>query len=689
MDFKKNPHTDFKDTGKISKEEAREEIEALKEGIEYHNHLYYVEDQPQISDDTYDKLLRRLEELEKAFPEFESVDSPTHRVGAEPVSKLKKVRHTAPMLSLNAVLEEKEVEDFVDFVRRNSKDGEVSFVLEPKFDGISVEVVYENGKYKYGATRGDGQTGEDISENLKTIHAIPLRLQKENFIPPSLSVRGEVFMVKKGFHGLNKERVAKGEEAFANPRNATAGLLRQLDSRMVARRPLDVRFYDVLTLEEQKISSHWDMLGQFSKWGLKTDPHNKRCSSISEIKDKYQELVDSRDELEYEIDGLVIKLDDLALREKLGTRQRSPRWALAWKFPPKQEISRIEDIVVQVGRTGKLTPVALLQPVDVGGVTISRATLHNEDEVHRKDIRVGDKVRVARAGDVIPEVVERVAEPGRRRTKEFTMPKKCPACGSAVAREGAYHFCPAGLSCIPQLVGRIVHFASREALNIEGLSEKTAKQLVEKGMVKDIADLYQLSIDELQGLEGFAQQSATRLNNAVQATKKPRLDRFLYALGIRHVGEHIAQLLARNFRSLDALQQASRIQLQTIPEIGPRVATSIRQFFREKENQKVLEWLFYSGVQIQEIPERKDRLPLEGKTLVFTGSLEKYTRSEAERAVESLGGRAASTVSGNTDFVVVGTEPGSKLSEAKRHGVKVLDEAAFDKLISDEHTDRS
>ncbi|MFW6102043.1 MAG: NAD-dependent DNA ligase LigA [Chloroflexota bacterium] len=682
MDFKKNPRTDFKIIDKISKGEAKEEIEALREGIEYHNYLYYVKNKPEISDATYDKLFKRLQELEEAFPEFESPDSPTQRVGTEPVSKLKKVGHAAPMLSLNAALEEKEVADFVDFVQRNAEDEQATFILEPKFDGASVEVVYENGKYKYGSTRGDGETGEDISENLKTIPSIPLHLQKGNGIPSSLALRGEVFMLKKGFHELNKERVEKGEEPFANPRNATAGLLRQLDSRMVAGRPLDVRFYDVLAIAGQELSSHWEMLEQFSRWGLKTDPHNERCSSLAEIKEKYQELLDNRDELEYEIDGLVIKLNDLALRDKLGTRQRSPRWAMAWKFPPKQEISRIEDIVVQVGRTGKLTPVALLQPVDVGGVTISRATLHNEDEVHRKDIRVGDKVRVARAGDVIPEVVERVEEPEGKREKEFTMPRKCPACGSEVTREGAYHFCPAGLSCPPQLIGRVVHYASREALNIEGLSEKTAKQLVDRGLVSDIADLYKLSADDILKLEGFAQKSATQLHDAIRATRKPRLDRFLYALGIRHVGEHMAQVLARNFRTLDALQQANRDQLQEIPEVGPEVAASVEEFFQEEENKKVLNRLFDAGMKVEAMPERKGKLPLDGKTFVFTGSLEKYTRSEAEKTVESLGGRPASSVSSNTDIVVAGKEPGSKLDEAKKEGVKIIDEAEFEKLIS-------
>lgn len=684
MDFKKNPSTDFNRIDQMCKEEVREEIEALREGIEHHNYLYYVKNSPEISDATYDKLFKRLQELEKAYPEFESPDSPTRRVGAEPVSKLRKVSHAAPMLSLNAALEEKEVVDFVNFVQRNAEGKEASFILEPKFDGTSVEVFYENGSFKYGATRGDGETGEDISENLRTVHSIPLHLQKQNGVPSSLAVRAEVFMLKKGFHELNKERVEKGEEPFANPRNATAGLLRQLDSRMVAGRPLDARFYDVLAVEGERLATHREMLDQFSTWGLKTDPHNQECSSVAEIKERYQELLDTRDELEYEIDGLVIKLDDLALREQLGTRQRSPRWAIAWKFPPKQEISRIQDIVVQVGRTGKLTPVALLEPVDVGGVTISRATLHNEGEVHRKDVRVGDKVRVARAGDVIPEVVERVEEQGKKRGKEFTMPEKCPACGSEVVREGAYHFCPAGLSCSPQLIGRVVHYASRQALNIEGLSEKTAKQLVDTGLVSDIADLYRLSVDDILKLEGFAQKSATQLHDAIQATKKVRLDRFLYALGIRHVGEHMVQVLARNFRTLDAVKQANREQIQKIREVGPEIAASVEEFFAEEQNQKVLRRLVDAGMEIEPMPERQGKLPLEGKTFVFTGSLEKYTRSEAEQMVESLGGRAASSVSSSTDFVVAGEEPGSKFEEAKEQGVKIIKEKDFEKLVSQE-----
>lgn len=680
MDFTKNPSTDFKDIEKMSKDEIQEEIRALREGIEHHDYLYYVKNQPEISDATYDKLFRRLQDLEQAFPEFQSDGSPTRRVGAEPVSEMRKVRHTAPMLSLNAVYDENEVRNFVDFVRRSVAGEDYILVMEPKFDGVSVEVVYEYGSFQRGATRGDGETGEDVSENMKTVRAMPLRLR--DGAPRLLAVRGEVFMVKEGFHQLNKRRVERGEEPFSNPRNATAGLLRQLDSRAVAGWPLDIRFYDILAMEGMNLSSHLDALEQFERWGLKTDPHNSRCSSLEEIKQGYHKLLDQREELEYEIDGLVIKLDSYQQRSRLGTRQRSPRWALAWKFPPKKEVTRVADIIVQVGRTGMLTPVALLQPVEVGGVTISRATLHNEDEVRRKDIRVGDKVRVARAGDVIPEVVERVEERGRKRGQPFSMPGKCPVCGTKVAREGAYYFCPAGLSCSAQLVGGIVHYASREALNIEGLREKTAAQLVEKGLMKNLADLYRLSVDDLLTLEGFAQKSAAQLHRAIQSSSKTRLDRFIYALGIRHVGQHMAQVLARSFRTLDALSNAGRDRLEQIPEVGPETAASVREFFDQEENRRVLDRLLDAGVEIEEMPQRRGELPLEGKTFVFTGELEKYTRSEAQELVESLGGRAASSVSSQTDFVVVGRNPGSKLDEARKLGVKTMDEEAFDQLIS-------
>lgn len=682
MDFKKNPKTKFKDVKKMSKEEARKEAKALEEGIEYHNYLYYVKNQPKISDATYDKLFHRLQELEEAFPELQSPTSPTQKVGAKPLDKLKKVNHTVPMLSLNAALNAEEAQDFDKFIRRSVGKKKIHYVVEPKFDGFSVEVVYREGTFQHGATRGDGDVGEDISENLKTIKSLALRLQKDKTeIPTLLALRAEVFMPKTAFQKLNKERIERGEDPFANPRNAAAGIMRQLDPKKVADKPLDIIFYEILKVEGQEFTSHWEELQKFPRWGLKTDPHNKKCSSFEEIKNYHQKLSEQREELDYEIDGVVIKLDDLQMREELGTRQRSPRWALAWKFPPKEEVTRLVDIAVQVGRTGMLTPVALLEPVDVGGVTVSRATLHNEEEAQRKDVRPGDKVRVARAGDVIPEVVERIKEPGKKRGKKFTMPKKCPVCGSEVFKEGAYTFCPAGLSCTAQLIGHILHYASRDAMNIEGLGGKIVKQMVSKGMVSSIADLYSLSVDDLLTLEGFAQKSAQNLYQAIQERKKAGLDKFLYALGIRHVGQHVARVLAQKYKSLDNLRQAEGDDLEETPEIGPEIARSVEHFFKQKENKKVLQDLSKEGVKVEEMSSKREELPLQGKTFVFTGELGSYTRSEAKDLVETLGGRATSSISGETDFLVEGKNPGSKLDEAKKLKINIIHEKEFKKMV--------
>lgn len=682
MDFKRNPRTTFKDAKKMSEKEAKEEIGALREGIEYHNYLYYVKNRPRISDAAYDKLFHRLQELEDAFPEFQSETSPTRKVGSAPVDKLKKVKHSVPLLSLNAALSEGEAEEFDRFIRKSIKDTPIKYVAEPKFDGLSVEVVYEGGVFSRGSTRGDGQQGEDISENLKTVGPLILRLQKpdnEEF-PSFLAVRGEVFMPKNAFQEMNRERVEKGEEPFANPRNAAAGTIRQLDSKKVADKPLAIVFYEILRIDTREFSSHWDELEQFPKWGLKTDPHNRRCDSFREVKKFWKRMADQREELNYEIDGIVVKLDDLKARSRLGTRQRSPRWALAWKFPPKEEKTRLVNIVVQVGRTGMLTPVALLEPVEVGGVTVSRATLHNEDEVRKKDVRPGDTVRVARAGDVIPEVVERIVVKGRRGGKKFSMPLKCPVCGSDVLKEGAYYFCPAGLSCQAQLIGHILHYASRHAMDIEGLGEKIVRQLVEKGMVKEVADLYRLSERDLKKLEGFADKSAHNLYASIQGAKMARLDRFLYALGIRHVGLHIARILALEFISLDELREASRGDLENTREIGPEIAETVARFFQQEKNEKALRNLFQAGVRVEDMPKSKRKLPLRGKTFVFTGKLEGSTRDEAKNMVVSLGAREASSVSKETDFLVVGENPGRKLEEAKKYGVKIIQEKEFKKM---------
>lgn len=682
MDYKKKPNTRFKKISDVSKDEARRQAQALREGIEYHDYWYYVKNAPKISDATYDKLFRRLEDLEEAFPDLATDDSPTQRIGAAPVDTLKKVQHASPMQSLHAVYKEDEVEDFDRRVQRETETKNADYVAEPKFDGLSIEVVYEDGTFTRGATRGDGQTGEDVSRNIKTIRAVPLHLRNgSQDVPDLLAVRGEIFMPKEAFQELNERRVEKGQDAFANPRNAAAGTIRQLDPGKVADMPLDVFFYEILEIRGQSFDSHWDMLQQLPKWGLKTEPHSRKCAGLEEIKQYHAKLFQERDNLSYEIDGIVIKANDYETRRKLGTRQRNPRWALAWKFAPRQEVTRLTDIVVQVGRTGMLTPVALLDPVDVGGVTVSRATLHNEGEVQRKDVRPGDQVRLERAGDVIPEIIERVPERGRKRAGPFTMPRKCPACGADVYREGAYTFCPASLSCPAQLVGKLTHYASREAMDIEGLGEATARDLVDKGMVETIGDLYRLSAEDIEQLDSFAQKSARKLHDTIQQTKETRLDRFIYALGIRQVGEHVAQVLARHFGVMDALQNADTRTLASISEIGPETARCIHNFFQERENRNVLEQLHEAGLRIKPVPGGPGRGPLDGKTFVFTGELERFSRDDARHIVEDLGARATSSVSGNTDYVVVGEDPGSKLKEARKRHVRTIDEKEFAKLI--------
>ena len=682
MNFRKKPPKQFKAIDKMSKGEAEKEIKALREGIDYHDYRYYVKNEPVISDARYDRLFHRLQELEDAFPELRSENSPTRRVGASPVSRLEKVEHTAPMLSLNAALEEKEIKDLYDFICNRVDDDKTKFVLEPKFDGLSVELVYENGRLKYGATRGDGRTGEDITHNLKTIHTIPMRLPENKHRPKLIAVRGEVFMPKKKFQDLNRRRLENGQEPFANPRNAAAGTMRQLDPQNVSDKPLDVIFYEILRIDNGRPDSHWKALKRFPDWGFKTDAHNQKGTSFEDIKAYHEKMNRQRDDLEVDIDGIVVKLDRHELREKLGVRQRSPRWAFAWKFPPKEEITRLTDIVVQVGRTGMLTTVALLQPVDVGGVTVSRATLHNEDEVRKKDVRPGDKVRIARAGDVIPEVVERVKQPGKKRSTRFSMPDECPACGVAVFREEAYYFCPAGLKCPPQVIGGIVHYASRPALDIDGLGDKTAADLVEKDLAGDIADLYVLENDDLLQLDGFAEKSAGRLYRAIQDSKTPDLDRFLYALGIRHVGRRMAGILAEKFGKLETIRTAGRADLETIPEIGPEIARNVTEFFKADINRDVLDRLGKAGVKVRKAKGNKRDGILSGKTFVFTGELDDYTRQEAQGLVERLGGRAASSVSGNTDYVVAGHDPGQKYDQAEKKGVRIIDEQVFRKMIS-------
>ncbi|MFW6350845.1 MAG: NAD-dependent DNA ligase LigA, partial [Bacteroidota bacterium] len=652
--FIKIPFPEMRNVDDLKLKEARKETEQLREAINYHNHQYYIENDPDISDRKYDELFERLLKLEEKFPDLQSDVSPTQKVGAEPLDKLTKKKHIAPMLSLNSSAKEKEMKNFIEFVRKKTKGKKTEFFLEPKFDGLSVEVVYRKGAFNYAATRGDGLQGEDISENAKTIGSLPLKLRAGNDFPRELAVRGEIYLGKEDFQQLNKKRIEKNKKAFANARNAAAGLVRQLDPGKVADVPLDIFFYEIIgsNSKESDFESQQDLRQQFKKWGLKINDQSRRTNTQKGIKDFYRELESKREKLPYEIDGMVIKLNHRKLRSELGNRGRSPRWAFAWKFEPRKEVTTLIDIIVQVGRTGILTPVALLEPVEVGGVTVSRATLHNQDEVKKKDVRPGDTVKVKRAGDVIPEISGRVKSKGQKRKKAFEMPEKCPVCHTRVVREGAYVLCPAGLSCEAQLKGSLSHFASRNAMNIDNLGEKVIAQLVDKQLIKNIPDLYQLKPSDIEKLEGYAKKSSQKLHDAIQKSKKQDLDQFIYALGIRHVGQHVAKVLARHFTTLDNLSDASEKELNEIQEVGPEIAKSIVHFFSSRHNLDMLDKLKKNGLKIQEQKSsRSDKL--KNKTFVITGELEAFTRDEAKEKIESLGGRATSSVSDNTDYLVV------------------------------------
>jgi DNA ligase (NAD+) len=677
------PFPEMKNTRKLKRKQARDETDKLRKVINHHNYKYYIENDPDISDRKYDELFQRLLELEKQFPEFKSDVSPTQKVGAKPLEKLSKKKHVAPMLSLNSSAKEKEMEDFIESVRKRAKGEGTEFFLEPKFDGLSVEVVYRDGAFSYAATRGDGQEGEDISENVKTIRSLPLKLRSGNDLPKELSVRGEIYLSKEDFQQLNKERIEKNKKPFANARNAAAGIVRQLDPGKVAKVPLDIFFYELIgsNSKDDDFKNQQALRSQFKKWGLKINQESKASTTLKEIKDFYQELESKREKLSYEIDGMVIKLNHRKLRSDLGSRGRSPRWAFAWKFEPREEVTTLVDIIVQVGRTGILTPVALLEPVEVGGVTVSRATLHNEDEVKKKDVRPGDKVKVIRAGDVIPEIEERIKSKGKKRKKAFEMPQNCPVCHTNVVREGAYILCPAGLSCDAQLKGSLSHFASKSALNIENMGEKVVGQLVDKQFIKNIPDLYTLKPSDIEKLDSYARKSSEKLYEAIQDSKKPDLHQFIYALGIRHVGKKVARVLATHFKSLEKLSDTGENELNEIKEIGSEIAESVVHFFDNEDNIGMIEKLKKAGLRIQEQkPSQSDKL--RGKTFVLTGELDAFTRDEAKEKIESLGGRATSLVSDNTDYLVAGKDPGSKLDDAKNRNVKRIDETEFKKLIS-------
>jgi len=665
----------------MATEAIKKRVEKLREEIEYHNYRYYILDQPEISDAQYDRLMRELEKLEEQYPELRSPNSPTQRVGAPPLEAFEIVRHTIPMLSLANAFEEGEARDFDKRVKKFlGTSEEIEYVAEPKLDGLAVELVYEKGQFVVGSTRGDGINGENITQNLRTIKTIPLQLvRKEIPVPERLEVRGEVIMQVRKFKELNRKREEAGEPLFANPRNAAAGSVRQLDSKVTASRPLEIYCYGIGEVVGRTFKTHWEILQTLSKWGLRINPHIRTCRNMDEVLQYYHEMSEERESLPYEIDGIVIKVNRLDLQARLGEIARSPRWALAFKFQPKQETTKILDIIVQVGRTGALTPVAVMEPVKVGGVEVSRATLHNQDEIDKKDVRIGDTVIIQRAGDVIPEVVQVVTSKRKGTEKKFKMPSKCPVCGAEVVKEEAIHRC-IGLDCPAQLKGRIKHFASKRAMDIEGLGTKLTDQLVDKGLVKDVADIYYLKKEQLVELERMADKSAQNIIDAIEKSKTKPLSKFLYALGIRHVGETTAEDLTRHFPRLDDFFHLSEEDLMEVEGIGPEVAASVHQFFHDKKNKESIERLKKAGVRVIE-PKLREKGKLAGKTFVFTGTLKAYGRDEARNLVESLGGMTASSVSKKVDYVVVGEDPGSKLDKAKALGIKTLTEEEFEKMI--------
>jgi len=669
------------------KEAVNKYIGDLRKKIHYHNYRYYVLNEPEISDAEYDRLFKELDELESKYPELVTPDSPTQRVGANPLEEFGAYEHSIPLLSLNSVSAQSEVRDFDERVRRflGGVEEEIEYVVEPKIDGLAMELVYENGVLSVGSTRGDGKTGEEITQNLRTIKTIPLRIFSDADAPPLplLEVRGEVFMPVSKFKELNEELGGKGEKMFANPRNAAAGSVRQLDPKVTAYRPLDFFAYGVGIAEGKEFSTQWGVLDYLRRRGFKISPVIRRFKEFEDVIEYHEKVKAKRDELDYEIDGIVVKVNSIEQQDRLGTISRSPRWALAYKFPAREEFTRVMDIVVQVGRTGALTPVAVLEPVPIGGVTVSRATLHNEDELRRKDVRIGDTVVVERAGDVIPEVVSVIKSKRTGTEKEFRMPDRCPVCGAEVMKEGPIVRC-IGVSCVAQLKERIKHFASLRALNIEGLGEKVIEQLVDRKMVSDATDLFFLTKSDLLKLERMGNKLAQNILDALEKSKHTTFFRLIHALGIRHVGEHTASLLADKFRDLESLRNAGYDDLISIPEVGPEVAKSILLFFEQGSTKELLDKLERAGVSYEKkevgVAEEAVSKVLEGKTFVFTGRIA-MPREEAKGIVERLGGKAASSVSKRTDYVVAGEEAGSKLDTAVRLGVKIIDEAVFMRLI--------
>ncbi len=661
---------------------VRQEVAQLREQINYHNYRYYALDDPEIPDAEYDRLLRRLQQLEKEHPELIVPDSPTQRVGHAPLSEFREVRHLVPMLSLSNAMDREEVLAFDKRVRDKLEAEQVEYVAEPKLDGLAISLLYQGGVLTLGATRGDGYTGEDVTQNVRTIESIPLRLMGDN--PPQLlEVRGEIVMPRAGFEKLNEQQLREGKKPFANPRNAAAGSLRQLDPRITAKRPLEMYCYALGEVKGVEMpDTHFATLMLLRQWGLRVNREIEVVEGIDQALAYFDRMAEKREKLPYEIDGVVYKVNAYAQQEALGFVSRAPRWAIAHKFPAHEEMTVVRAIDVQVGRTGAITPVARLEPVEVGGVVVSNASLHNKDEIERLDIRVGDTVIVHRAGDVIPKITAVVKSKRPAGLKPFVFPDRCPVCGSEIVFDGVIARCSGGLFCPAQVKESLKHFASRKAMDIEGLGDKLIEQLVDAGMVGNAADIYSLREEELESLERMGEKSAHNLIEAIEKSKATTLPAFLYALGIPGVGEATALTLATRLLSLEAIRTAELESLEALPDIGPVVADNIHTFFRQAHNAEVIDRLLQQGIHWPDPePAEAGDKPLQGKVIVLTGKLEGMTRSEAKKQLQSLGAKVSGSVSKNTDLVIAGADAGSKATKARELGVKIVDEPALLKLL--------
>ena len=665
----------------MNKKEAKERIETLRKQTEYYAKKYYDDDKPEISDFEYDMLMVELRNLESKYPEFKSKDSLTEKVGGHVKEGFEKVTHEVPLQSLQDVFSIEEVNAYIEKINEKAKENNIenkTYVVETKIDGLSAALEYKQGKFVRGATRGNGLVGEDVTQNLKTIKTIPMELNEKI----DIIVRGEVFISKKDFEKMNKKREEKDEELFANARNAAAGSLRQLDSKITAKRPLDIYIFNVQKIDDKQFNSHFEELEYLAKLGFNVNPVRIPCKDKKEVEEAIKKIGEEREKLTFDIDGAVVKVDDLKFREILGQTAKTPRWAIAYKYPPERKETKLKDIVCQVGRTGVITPMAILEPVKVAGSTISKTTLHNEDFIKEKDLKIGDIVVIQKAGDVIPEIVEVKKNKRTGKEKKFNMPKVCPVCGAeAVREEGEAALRCTGIECPAKLYRNLVHFASREAMNIDGLGEQIIKQLLDKGLISNMADIYTLKLEDIASLKKNGTKFAQNLINAINRSKQNDLYRLITALGIRHVGTKAAKVLARRYKTMDRLMNVTSSELSFVEDIGPVMAESIREFFLQEQTVDLIERLKQAGVNMESLEEEGEDNRFEGKTFVLTGTLEKYTRGEAGSIIEKFGGKTSSSVSKKTDYVIAGEEAGSKLTKAQNLGITILSEEDFDELI--------